>query len=279
MASPSDEGAATDGVGSVKTRLITVAVFLPIVAAAAWLGHPWFTVLLAAALGGGAYEFGRLGLRLKHEVRPVLCAVPAALLALDAGFTAGQYRDLLVALTLICWAVWYVLHAHSPTRSEAFAVSIVASLYVGYLGSHLVSLRQLADGLSWLALAVVTVWISDTGAYLVGRTWGRRPLAPHLSPKKTWEGVAGGLVTGIVGGLVVALAGGLAPIHGIAVGTLAGVICPAGDLIISMLKRQAQVKDSGALFPGHGGLLDRLDTLLFAAPLTFYYATLVAGAI
>lgn len=262
----------------MKTRLLTVATFLPIVAAAAWAGHPWLTILVAVALGGGAYELGRLGQRLRHELWPLLCTIPAALLALDAGFNDGRYQGLLVSLTLIWWAVWYVLHAHSPTRTEAFAISVLASLYVGYLGAHLVSLRLLGDGLSWLALAVATVWISDTGAYVVGKTWGRRHLAPHLSPRKTWEGAAGGLATAILGGLVVALLGGLAPIHGVAVGTLVGVVCPSGDLIISMLKRQAQVKDSGAVFPGHGGLLDRLDTLLFVAPLAYYYAVLVAGA-
>ncbi len=262
----------------MKTRLITVATFLPLVSAAAWAGHPWFTILLAVALAGGAYELGRLGQRLRHQVWPVLCTIPAALLALDAGISGGRYQSALVSLTLIFWAVWYVLHAHSPTRTEAFSISVLASLYVGYLGSHFVPLRLLDDGLSWLALAVATVWISDTGAFAVGTTWGRRHLAPHLSPRKTWEGAAGGLATGVVGGLVVALLGGLAPIHGVAVGMLVGVLCPFGDLVISMFKRQAQVKDSGALFPGHGGLLDRLDTLLFVAPLAYYYAVLVAGA-
>jgi len=262
----------------LRTRLLTAAVLLPIVAVAAWLGHPWLTLLLAAALGGGGYEFARLGVRGNHQIWPLLCAIAPFLLALDAGYADGRYRALLVAVTLIGWATWYVLHAHSPTRSEAFALSVLASLYVGFLGAHLVALRQLSQGLAWLALAVVTVWISDSGAYFVGRSVGRRPLAPHLSPKKTWEGVLGGLITGILGGMAVASLGGLALRHGAVIGLMVGVLCPFGDLIISMLKRQVQVKDSGALFPGHGGLLDRLDTLLFVAPLTYYYATLLAGA-
>jgi len=263
----------------LKTRILTAVVLLPVVAAFAWLGHPWLTLLLAAALGAGGYEFGRLGLRDGHQVWPVLCGVSPVLLALDAGFANGQYRGLLVALTLIGWAVWYVLHARSATRTEAFAISALASLYVGFLGAHLVALRQLGQGLSWLALAVVTVWISDSGAFFAGQAVGRHHLAPHLSPKKTWEGAVGGLITGVLGGMAVAAVGGLPLEHGAAVGLLVGVVCPFGDLIISMLKRQAQVKDSGALFPGHGGLLDRLDTLFFVAPLAYYYATLVAGAV
>ncbi|NPV10042.1 MAG: phosphatidate cytidylyltransferase [Anaerolineae bacterium] len=260
------------------TRVMTAAVALPIVAVAAWLGHPWLTALVTLALGAGAYEFARLGLRAGHQVPPPLCAAAAAVLALEAGATHGRFRPALLAALLLGWAIWYVFHAHSPTRTEAWAFSALSSFYVGYLGSHLVSLRLLPHGLSWLVLAVVTVWVSDTGAYLGGRQWGRAKLAPHLSPNKTWVGALVGLLSALLGGAALAWAGGLAVRHGLAIGLLVGVVCPFGDLIISMVKRQVGVKDSGSLFPGHGGMLDRLDTLLFVGPLAYYYATLAAGA-
>ncbi|MGI6208352.1 MAG: phosphatidate cytidylyltransferase [Anaerolineae bacterium] len=261
----------------LRTRVLTALVALPPVVAAAWLGHPWLTLLVALALAGGAYEFARLAVRAGHQVPSVVCTVAAGLFALEAGFTQGRYREALVALILLGWAIWYVFHAHSPTRTEAWALSTLSVLYVGFLGSYLVSLRLLSDGLAWLALGVLTVWLSDTGAYLVGRQWGRSKMAPHLSPKKTWLGAVGGLVAGLLGGALVAWIGGLPPVHGLGVGALVGLICPFGDLIISMIKRQTGVKDSGTLFPGHGGLLDRLDTLLFVGPLAYYYAVLVAG--
>ncbi len=260
----------------LKTRVITAVVILPALAVLAWVGHPWLTLFVAVALGLGAYEFGQLGRAAGHDVLPALPAVFAACLALSAGFGQGRYASAVLSLGSLALVIWYVFHAHSPTRTEAWAMTFLASVYVGFLGSHRVALRALPDGLLWLVLAIVTTWVSDTGAFLIGRQWGRRKLAPHLSPKKTWMGCLGGLVTAVGFAVPLAYWGGAGAGHGLAVGLLIGVVCPFGDLVISMVKRQVGVKDTGALFPGHGGMLDRLDTLLVAAPLIYYYAVLFA---
>ncbi|MGQ9553785.1 MAG: phosphatidate cytidylyltransferase [Anaerolineae bacterium] len=260
---------------SLKQRLLSALVFVPVVVACAWLGHPWITLLAATALTLGAWEFARLGERAGHKVTPALSAALAGLLALERGFFLGRYQAALLALAIIAITIWYVLRAEAPPRSEPWALALLAGIYVGFLGSHLVALRALPNGLAWLALALVTMWISDTGAYFVGSAFGKHKLALHLSPKKTWEGAAGGLITALVSGTLIAWLGGISPVHGFAVGLMIGTICPFGDLAKSILKRQVGVKDSSNLIPGHGGMLDRLDTLLFVAPLVYYYATIV----
>lgn len=262
----------------LKQRVASALILLPLVVALAWLGHPWMTLGVALALAVAAWEFARLGTRLGHRALPALSVAVALALTLERGFTLGRYQEMLLVLVLIAAAVVYVLQPHSRTVTESWAITALAGIYVGLLGSYLVALRALSDGLAWLVLAVVTVWIGDTGAYLVGRATGRHKLAPLISPGKTWEGVAGGLAAALAGGVAIAWLAGLSPAHGLVAGLVAGAICPFGDLAKSLVKREAGVKDSSNLIPGHGGMLDRVDTLLFAAPLMYYYATLVAGA-
>ena len=138
--------------------------------------------------------------------------------------------------------------------------------------AHLVALRQLADGLVWVWLALLATWAADTAAYLVGRAWGRHKLWPRHSPKKTWEGLIAGIGGGLVGAAIVVSFSSLD--WGVAL--LAGAIVPIaglfGDLSISMMKRHVGVKDSSNFLPGHGGFLDRIDSLLFVSVVVYYYA-------
>jgi len=155
---------------------------------------------------------------------------------------------------------------------------------VGWLASYLVSLRRIPDGEWWVLLALPTTWLSDSAAYFVGRAFGRHKMAPRLSPKKTWEGYLAGVLGGALGGGTLGLALGLVAgasslvtgAHGAVLGTAIGLLSPLGDLGISMIKREVAVKDTGNLIPGHGGALDRIDSLLWAGVLAFYLATLLA---
>jgi phosphatidate cytidylyltransferase len=128
-------------------------------------------------------------------------------------------------------------------------------------------------------MLVLVVWGYDTGAYLTGRRLGRRRLVEHISPSKTVEGLAGGLVLGTIGAGIGAVLIGLEPWHPLVIGPLVGLAAQAGDLAESMLKRAAGRKESGFLVPGHGGILDRLDSFMFAAPVLAGYALLAAGRV
>ena len=160
-----------------------------------------------------------------------------------------------------------------------WATTLVASAYVGGMLSHFVLLRDLGQGLAWTAAAVLTTWAGDTAAYLVGKSVGRRPFFPKMSPRKTLEGAIGGVVTGTLTGMAIGVyALGLAWLPAIALGLLTSLAATFGDLAESPIKRQAGAKDSGSLIPGHGGALDRVDSLLFAAVVVYYFAVWVAGA-
>jgi phosphatidate cytidylyltransferase len=142
----------------------------------------------------------------------------------------------------------------------------------------LVSLRSLPDGLWWLLTALPSVWVGDSAAYFVGRAFGRHRLAPRLSPKKSWEGYLAGIVGAAAAGAGFAALWGVAagpsasvtPERGLVLGAVLGLLTTLGDLGISMIKREVQVKDSGTLLPGHGGALDRLDSWLWAGAIGYY---------
>ncbi len=251
-------------------RLITAVIGIPVVIALVWLGGPIFAAVVAVALGIGYWEFQRAR---KQEPRPATIlliggAAPRAVAALaDEGavlpvLTAGVLASLL--LLIAANAV--------PEHLNDWGLGLAGLLYVGLLGQHAVALRELDDGRNWLFLAIFTTFATDTGAYAVGRLLGRHKLAPRLSPAKTIEGAAGGLIAGAIAawGLGLLLDLDQPAVAMLALGAAAAVAGQAGDLAESLIKRSAGVKDMGTIFPGHGGVLDRLDSLLFVIPLVYY---------
>jgi phosphatidate cytidylyltransferase len=153
-----------------------------------------------------------------------------------------------------------------------WALSLALALYVGGLMQYYLPLRRLADGGLWVVSLLVLSWVCDSCAYFVGRAFGHRRLAPRISPSKSVEGAVAGLIgaalVGAIIGLVVNRGVGVMAGYGLAI----GVATVLGDLAESGLKRQTGVKDSGVLIPGHGGILDRMDSLLFCAPIAYAYA-------
>src|SRR5579864_5204880 len=159
-----------------------------------------------------------------------------------------------------------------PARMASMLFGVV---YLGFTLAFCVLLRALPDGLLWICFALATVWLGDTGAYVGGRAFGRHKMAPLVSPKKTWEGFFMGLATSVATGFAArGVFDGFGLWHGarlaswevLLVSLISGGMGVLGDLAESLLKRAAGVKDSGVLFPGHGGMLDRIDALLFAVP-------------
>ena len=163
-----------------------------------------------------------------------------------------------------------------PTSVPAAAATLFAAGYVGALGGTIAALRVLLpeeDGAWRVVLLLAIVMSADTFAYFAGSAFGRHKLAPRVSPGKTMEGLAGGVIGGIVGALVVRQLGlpGVPVAAAVVLGIVVSVFGVTGDLVESLFKRWSGVKDSGRLFPGHGGMLDRLDSLLFGAPVLYYY--------
>lgn len=222
------------------------------------------------------------------------CGVAWPLLASGVSrsrFGSVQTYALLLALLVGLFAVRVPIAARTGQPLGRFRAlyGLVALGYIGLLFSSFVLVRGLpgrlvvpplgaADRGAWLMLFVsACVWATDTFAYLVGRALGRRKLALSLSPGKTIEGALGGLLGAVLVGGLLGLWIGLPPVHGLAVGAIAGVIGQVGDLFESALKREIGIKDFGAIIPGHGGALDRFDSLLFVAPIAFLYLRCLVG--
>jgi phosphatidate cytidylyltransferase len=274
--------AAQNGRDSLALRLVSGAVFVPLFILLAWRGGAVYLgfVLLFVCLG--LLEFYRL-LEAKGE-RPYrgLGLVAGLLLVVSIYFRLGLHANLLLTLVLMITMVSELLRSDNRGAVHAIGGTLFGVFYVAWLGSHLVFLRELPllAGLDYglggrlVLFLFLCAWGCDTGAYLTGRAWGRHPLLPRVSPKKSVEGAIGGVLAGGGLGLVGALSfvPFLGPGRGFLCGLLIAVSGEIGDLVESLLKRDAACKDSAAAMtiPGHGGVLDRFDSILFAAP-AFYY--------
>lgn len=159
------------------------------------------------------------------------------------------------------------------------SLTFIGPFYVGLLLSYALRLRYLPDnGLIWTILLMLGTWGTDTGAYFAGRYFGKHHFFPRISPKKTWEGVVGGIILAIVAALLVLPFLGLPLWHALPLGLLMAAAGIMGDLVESLIKRASSVKDSGTIFPGHGGILDRIDSLIFVATALYFYAVWFGGS-
>ncbi|MFC1870616.1 phosphatidate cytidylyltransferase, partial [Chloroflexota bacterium] len=169
--------------------------------------------------------------------------------------------------------IWLLIRRQREGAFRDWSWTIAGILYVGWLLSYLVALRGVAAGRDWVFLALFTIFASDISAFFVGRAWGKHRLAPSISPRKTWEGAVAGVLGAVVISLVVVKLSGL-PLsfpQAILLGILVGILGQLGDLVESLFKRNTGVKESGKLMPGHGGVLDRIDSVVFAGVVVYYY--------
>jgi phosphatidate cytidylyltransferase len=177
---------------------------------------------------------------------------------------------------LVLTMLLFLANHRQANAFERWALTTACCLYTAFLVSYMILLRNGKDGLWWMGAALLGTWLFDTGAYLIGRRWGRRLLWPAVSPGKTWEGTVGGAILACGVCLATTRVLGLSPAQAIGLGLLIAVLAQLGDLVESAIKRQVGVKDAGSFLPGHGGILDRIDGLLFATVGVYYFA-LVAG--
>ncbi|MEQ9811376.1 MAG: phosphatidate cytidylyltransferase [Azospirillaceae bacterium] len=247
--------------GNLAQRLVSAAVMIPVALAAIFLGGAVFALLLALLLAAGALEYHRL--TGEGRARSVAELGAAGVIVVILAFAAGGWPALLAVLTVALGAV--AIATRGATGATLLAGGGI--VYLAAPGIALVGLRATDEGLTLVLAVVLAVWATDTGAYMAGRSLGGPKLWPRLSPSKTWSGLAGGiLAAAAVLALVAGIQGGAAIALAVVVGAFSALVAQAGDLFESWLKRRVGAKDSGTLIPGHGGVLDRIDGLIAAAP-------------
>ena len=274
--------------GNLVQRVLSAVVLLPLLLLTIWIGGAWLVAVALICTILGLHELYQLFAHTGYHPRPVgyMCAV---LFLLAAVLQAGAGIDLLglvLFLTVVGTLGFELAYKQHDRSLFAWALTFSGAVYLGWTIAHFILLRmvttplapaplqllRLAPGAAWIVFALFVNVANDTLAYFAGRTWGRHRLAPTISPGKTWEGAVGGLLGAVGAGALQVYLLGL-PIsiwHGLLISGVGGIAGQVGDLAESLIKRQVGVKDSGHLIPGHGGLLDRADSLLFAVPAIYY---------
>ena len=273
----------------LRDRARSAAILVPPLLIAVWLGGNWVLLLVTIAAAIAAMEAFRLLTAAGLASFPILGLVLAVILAVGDSVKAlpGGSGLLLAALGVVLIGTGALTRQDPREGLAMFVTTTFGALYVALLGfvarlgmvdsavDPSSVLGWLGTGRAWILTLVLVVWAFDTAAYFVGRRFGRHSFMAHISPKKTVEGVAGGVIAaGVVGGLLVA-AFGRPWLAGLGLGIVVAAAAQAGDLAESMLKRAAGAKESGTLIPGHGGMLDRVDSFLFAAPVAYFYVVSV----
>jgi len=246
------------------------------------IGGIFYFFLMAAFLIGAAWEYVTLFRVMKLEPQMVI-TVGGVTMTIFARMFFPQFAMSVYAATILI-AMAYHLVAYERGRDQAaldFAITVAGVTYIGWIGAYLLELRNLPDGGWWLMLVMPSVWLADSGAYSIGRAYGKHKMAPRLSPKKSWEGFAASIFTGMIGGAFLVYAysrfGSLPDTiniwQGALLGLILGTLTPLGDLGESMIKRQSGIKDSSDIIPGHGGFFDRIDSWLWGAVIGYYFLT------
>ncbi len=278
-------------------RVLSAAVLLPLVIVCVWWGFWPFAVLVVTATAFGLSElyaaFFHGGFRPQPPLGIALALLMIAALALLALTGINLLAPVIALIIMIGLAASAPRHAERGALA-GWALTVGGALYIGGLLGFLLLLRamdaslhggllaalQPQPGGAWVFLVLMATWGQDVFAYLVGRHWGRHTMAPHLSPRKTWEGAAGGMAGSLAGAILATILFGLPlPLwQTLLIGMLAGIAGPAGDLSESFIKRQVGLKDASSLIPGHGGVLDRVDSVLFSAPAIYMLLVLLGLA-
>jgi phosphatidate cytidylyltransferase len=257
-------------------RTIVGLIILPLVSLAIAIGGGIFALAVAAILGVASWEYWRMVKSGGFQPSPVLLIGGVTLMAIlryQFEFTGSQFgASVLILLTMAAGVRSYELSRNQPASD--FAITLAGIFYLGWLGSYLISLRNLPDGIWWTFLALPAAWMSDMGAFFVGRQFGRHKLSPRVSPNKTWEGYLGGIPVAVIFCALLAIPLQayipVTPLKGALIGLVVSVLAPVGDLGESMLKRQFNIKDTSNLLPGHGGFMDRIDSTIWASVIGYY---------
>jgi len=260
---------------------VTAAILSPITVYIIGWSHAYvFDAVIGIIAALALYEFLVLGRRKGYHLPIVLCIL--VMLFIILAFVLEPISvEMGVFLTLLVIPAWYVFSRRSVDDAlPSSAIAVMATLYVGMLGGSLIRLRNDFSpniGPKLVFFLLLVVWLGDAGAYYIGKQFGRHPLSPRISPKKTVEGGIGGIATAILTAVVIHFTffREFPLVHAIVAGIVLSIAGVIGDLAESMWKRSAAVKDSGTLIPGHGGFLDRFDSIFFTTPILYVYWVLI----
>lgn len=272
---------------NLQQRVISALLLLPVVCIPVYLGGFWFFLAATIALGIGVWEFNHI--YLQNPVNYTSTAVMVLMVVLMCIVRYYFGFDWSWRLFAVCFMLIMVYSTVSYEKgndhaANGFATAVTGLVYFGWIGSYAIALRGLDDGLIWVIFTFVMTWSADIGAFFVGRIFGKTHMFKRVSPKKTWEGYFGGVIFTV---LIAYLAHSFVPqVRSLMImkevllfGFTISVVCPFGDFGESMLKRSFNVKDSSNLIPGHGGVLDRLDSILFSMPIAFWFFEIVNSQI
>ena len=270
----------------IYQRLLTGLVCLPILFAAIWQGDFWFFALLVVCGTVGITEFLKLTSPDYHRTTWLLSIV-----WMISFLIIGLYS--VKILTFLSWSLaiiivgsflnslWVIIFSDKRIIYRTWVITSLGPIYIGFCLAHALALGNLGLhenlGRNWILFSIILIFTSDTGAYIIGKTIGKHPIAPKFSPNKTWEGTIAGFILVLVASLSISKIFFPEIIYWqvLLIGATVGLTAPIGDLVESRLKRIYGMKDTGSILPGHGGMLDRLDSILLSIPFVYYFATTI----
>ncbi len=277
--------ASADWLSSLSKRLVTAVIAIPIVVAIAYYGGWVAFAGVVAIMGLGIYELNVMFRKIGYHPLTWFSFLVGLAFFVGAMPFFASWHSLITTATIsglvlgsLCWLL---MRRQVGTALLDWALTLVMTLYLAWPISYLLTLRGMQPGINtprfwWLMVVLFGVWAFDSGAFFTGRFFGRHLLAPAISPKKTWEGVIGGTLLALAAVFVFTrpIVPAVAWYHVLALGVLVSFAATVGDLAESLIKRQANVKDSGSFFWGHGGVLDRIDSIIFASVVVYFYVAL-----
>lgn len=276
MARSAAEEPAPRHTRSLVQAIATAVVLLGLVALCAYLGRGAFFVLILAVVSTALFELYDGVTRAGHRVVSVFGLAAGAALMVGAFLESLEVVALTAVVAVLGSFVLALRADRGSTPATDVAWSVLGVFWLGGGGAAATAIMMLDDGLGLLIAFILVTAVGDIGAYFVGVRFGRHKMAPSISAAKSWEGFAAQIPSAILAGAVASnVVARLELVEGLGLGLLCGLLGPAGDLSESLFKREIGIKDSGRLLPGHGGLLDRLDAILFCAPAAYLYLLLV----
>ena len=260
-----------------RTATIIIGVFLSFLTIF-WKGFPFFIIIIIIALLGlkELYSIAhKLGYRPSYILGSVLTFYFITITVYDIYCLNYYIENIIITFFIILTFIFQLFKKDYSKVLAEISITIFGSIYLGYLLSFMLKIKDLPNGNYYLISLLIITWANDTGAYLIGTKFGKNKIFPKISPKKTIEGSIGGIIFSIAGTFALKNWLNLTFNELLSLGLIISIIAQLGDLFESVLKRGSGIKDSGTLIPGHGGILDSLDSLIFTAPVFYYYYYIV----